>query len=175
MEALNTRKNPLGGRLSRGADTLAKLLKPGSAVVPEAVAAVRSLPATKEPHAELSVSLAQVAAAGDYSHETRLNALAAIPAGLSNLHPDQFDLILAGLAVDNPLGMRSASADILAKATLTEPELLRLCEVVKAVGPLELDRVLGAFAQSTSEPAGSQLLAALEHATSLPSLSILSA
>ena len=25
MEALNTRKNPLGGRLSRGADTLAKL------------------------------------------------------------------------------------------------------------------------------------------------------
>jgi putative heme-binding domain-containing protein len=43
---------------------------------------------------------------------------------------------------------------------------------VKSVGPLELDRVLGAFAQSTSEAAGLQLLAALEQATALPSLRI---
>ena len=89
----------------------------------------------------------------------RLGALAAVPAGLANIEASQFEQILSGLAVEQPIPVRSASADILEKAFLSEAQLLQLCEIVKTVSPLELDRVLGAFAQSTSAPAGMKLLA----------------
>ena len=81
-------------------------------------------------------------------------------------------MILSALDVENPIGLRTAAADILAKAILSEAQLEELCETIKTVGPLELDRVLGALAQSTSETAGLKLLAALPEATSLTSLRI---
>jgi putative heme-binding domain-containing protein len=104
--------------------------------------------------------------------ETRLDALAAIPAGLTEIDPQTFSTILGGLAIENPIGLRAAAADILSKATLSEPRLEELCDAIQTVGPLELDRVLGAFAQSTSEAAGRKLLAALPQANALTSLRV---
>src|SRR5207302_2204082 len=52
-------------------------------------------------------------------------------------------------------------ADILARAKLTAEQLLALTESLKVVGPMELDRLLEAFAQSADEDVGHALLAAL--------------
>jgi putative membrane-bound dehydrogenase-like protein len=154
------------------AETLTGLLVCHCPVVVDAVAVARSLPGTKEPHPGMIAALRELASRPEQEIATRLDALAAIPTGLMDVGDDEFALIVDGLKSDNTVSMRSASADILSKATLTEKQLLQLCDVVKTVSPLELDRVLGAFAQSTSEAAGLKLLGTLKDAASLTSLRV---
>jgi putative membrane-bound dehydrogenase-like protein len=154
------------------AETLTKLLVGDCPVVGDAVAVARSLPGTKDPPGGMIAALRELASRPDQELATRLDALAAIPTGLKDVSDDEFALIVDGLRPDNPVTLRAASADILAKATLAEDQLLEICDVVRTVGPLELDRVLGAFAQSTSEAAGRKLLAMLKEAASLTSLRI---
>ena len=56
--------------------------------------------------------------------------------------------------------MRSTAAEVLAKAKLTSEQLGTLAAALKAAGPMEVDRLLEAFAQSTDEQVGLALLAA---------------
>lgn len=154
------------------ADTLAGLMEPCTAAVPFAIATARSLPGTKEPHEKLNEGLLRVGTSLRTPMEVRLDALAAIPTGLKSIEPTEFDMILSGLSNEWPVSVRSAAADVLSKATLTEEQLLTLCEAIKTVSPLELDRVLGAFAQSTSAPAAMKLLETLKEAAALTSLRV---
>ena len=154
------------------ADTLTGLLDPNGTQIAAAVLVARSLPGTKEPHDELSLALTRVGMTAGQPETIRLDAFAAIPAGVADLPAEEFALIIAGLGIDNPLNVRGASADILSRAKLSDGQLLELCETIKTVGPLELDRVLGAFDKSTSEEVGRKLLAALTEATALTSLRI---
>lgn len=154
------------------ADTLAKLLDANSPVIKDTVAAARALPGPKVPHPELCGALREAAASEKLEDLVRLNALAAIPAGLPDLNDYEWELLVQGLKSDNAISVRSAAADILSKATLNEQELLVLCDVIKTVGPLELDRVLAPFDKSTNADVGLKLLASLKVATALTSLRI---
>ncbi len=154
------------------ADTLTGLLVCHCPVVVDAVAAARSLPGTKEPHAKMVAALRDLGSRAEQELATRLDAWAAIPTGIADLEDDEFHVVVDALNPETAVSQRSASADILSKATLTEPQLLELCDAIKTVSPLELDRVLGAFAQSTNEKVGRQLLASLKDAASLTSLRV---
>lgn len=154
------------------ADTLTKLLDPNSTLIGPAVTAIRSLPPTKEPHDELRMALLRVGTTAGQPDITRLDALASVAGGVPGLPAAEFALTLGALDVNNPINVRTAAADILSKATLVEPQLIQLSDAVKTVGPLEINRVIGAFAQSTSEPAAKKLLASLKDATSLTSLRV---
>lgn len=154
------------------ADTLTELLVCDCPVVVDAVAVARSLPATKEPHAQLMAHLREIGGCEMLEMATRLDALAAIATGLPDMNDYEWEMIVQSLDSSHSVALRSAAADILSKATLTEPNLLALCDVIKTLGPLELDRVLGAFAQSTSTPAAVKLLAILKEASSLTSLRV---
>jgi putative heme-binding domain-containing protein len=57
-----------------------------------------------------------------------------------------------------------AAAEALAKAKLSSPQLTSLTAIVKDVGPLELDRLLAAFDQSSDDAVGETLVSAFETA-----------
>lgn len=141
-------------------------------VISAAVAAARAIPPQKMASKPLNEALIQVAARDQTPQQTRLEALAAVGGGLSSVSPAQFELLLAALAVEHPLPMRSAAADAISQARLSPTQLERLAQVVKAAGPLELERLLAPFERSTDEALAMKLLASLREASALPALRI---
>jgi putative heme-binding domain-containing protein len=128
----------------------------------EAVAVARSLrfPPKQRPEA-LIAALLNVGGDAKAPAAVRLNALAAVPGGLAKLDRAALDFLLAQLAPEQPVPVRSAAADVLSKAKLPPDQLVALAGAVKAAGPLEVDRLIDAFAQSTDETVGLSLVAAL--------------
>jgi putative membrane-bound dehydrogenase-like protein len=98
--------------------------------------------------------------------QTRLNALAGLPGGLAKTDPALFTFLRDHLNSEEPVAVRSVAASVLARAKLGSDELLSLADSLKAAGPMELDRLLEAFAQSSDEKVGKKLLASLKTATS---------
>jgi putative heme-binding domain-containing protein len=139
-------------------------------LVKEAVATARVLPWPKQPSNDLVAALAALGTSPDRSAAVRLDALAALPTGLPAVDAALWKFLLAQLAPEHPVTARNASATVLSRARLTPEQLLELAELLRSIGPLEADRLLGAFEQSTDERVGLALVAALLDAKSLASL-----
>jgi putative heme-binding domain-containing protein len=93
-----------------------------------------------------------------------------VPGGLTT--PDQrlFDLLIDQIGRDKPVAARTTSADILARAQLAPGQLVRLADVMEAAGPVEADRLLTAFEQSTDADIGLRLVDALLRSPALTGL-----
>ena len=102
----------------------------------------------------------------------RLMALAAVPGGLAQVDPPVFVFLRAQLGAEQPVADRSAAADVLARAKLSSDQLITLTEALKTIGPMEVDRLLEAFAQSTDDAVGQLLLAALKASPARSSLRV---
>jgi putative membrane-bound dehydrogenase-like protein len=102
----------------------------------------------------------------------RVDALAALPGGLTAKESDDklFDFILSQLAPELPVAQRGTAAEVLSKAKLSKPQLEKLTEQFATAGPLEVDRLLGAFEQTTDEQVGQKLIAHLKTAPALTAL-----
>src|SRR5207302_7575914 len=94
--------------------------------------------------------------------DVRISALAAVPGGLAEVEPALFDLLKQHLDPNQPVATRSAAADVLSKAKLTPEQLIALADSLKEVGPMEVNRLLDAFAASGDDAVGRRLLAALK-------------
>jgi len=86
--------------------------------------------------------------------------------------PAQFNFLRAEVGGDRPVATRSLAADVLSRARLTNEQLVTLAGSLKAVGPMELDRLLEAFARSSDERVGRSLVAALKASPVLSSLRV---
>jgi putative membrane-bound dehydrogenase-like protein len=105
-----------------------------------------------------------------HSKQSRLDALAALPSNVAARDTDTFEFLRAGLSSANSVAERSVAAGVLARAKLNESQLLALAESAKEVGPIELPKLLGAFARATNENVGLTLVASLQKSKSLASL-----
>jgi putative heme-binding domain-containing protein len=142
---------------------LARALTGGDrAVVPDAVAAARSLRFTKRNTGQVTAALLRAAGDAGLPAGTRIGALAGVPGGLPAVDGRTFAFLKAHVCAEEPVPTRSAAADVLSRAMLTREQLLQLAEAVKVAGPLEVDRLLDAFAQSTDTEVGRALVAALK-------------
>lgn len=139
-------------------------------VLPLAVTAARSIPTVKEGASELRDALLFVAGNGKNSDALRLESLAAVPGGLQNVDAGVFEFVRRHLSNDTPVTTRLAASDILARARLNAEQLVQLTESVQNAGPLEIERLLGAFAQTKSDEVGLKLTAALKQAVALANL-----
>ncbi len=141
-----------------------------SDLVPLAVAAARALPLTGAWAGALSPALLRVAANIKNPDELRLSALAAVPGGL--VKPDQslFAFLLAKLPRTETVSNRTTAADVLAGAKLGPEQLTKLAELLRLAGPVEVDRLLAAFEQSSDETLGLNVLSALASSPALSSL-----
>jgi putative membrane-bound dehydrogenase-like protein len=153
-------------------------------LVGNAVMAVRRMPHHKDDAAALRTPLMRIAT-GEHRvnllqtpsrpiNPYRLDALAALPGGLTadelKAHPELFDFLLSQLAPELPVAQRGTAAEVLSKAKLSKAQLEKLTEQFATAGPLEVDRLLGAFEQTTDEQVGQKLIAQLKTAPALTAL-----
>jgi putative heme-binding domain-containing protein len=131
-------------------------------VTGEAVATARAFRWPRQRPESLVVALEHISGNSVVPPAVRLNALAAVPGALSGLEPATFDFLRSQLAPEQPVATRSAAADVLSRAKLNREQLLTLAECVKNAGPLEIDRLLDAFAASTDAAVGHSLIAAMK-------------
>ncbi len=141
---------------------LTEVLHTGDAeTVREAVAAARALPAPKQQAEGFVRALLRVGQETNYADLLRLNALAAVSPGLSEVKPEVFSFLVARLPQEQPVVSRSLVADVLSRAQLSSEQLLALAGVLKTTGPMEGQRLLEAFTRTTDEKVGLALVAAL--------------
>jgi putative membrane-bound dehydrogenase-like protein len=138
------------------------------------VSAARSLPiaAGGDTARTLADRLLRVGADAVNPTGLRLDALAAVPGGLARPDPRLFDFLIEQIDPDRPVTARTTAADILARAKLAPGQLDRLAAATATAGPVEADRLLAAFAQSTDEALGLKLVDVLSRSPALMSLRI---
>jgi putative membrane-bound dehydrogenase-like protein len=142
-----------------------------AALLPLAVAAARVLPPAPAPD-ELDRALVALSDQADQPSELRVAALAVAAGGLPQVSQPQFELLVAALAAENPVSLRSAAADGVSRAHLSAKQLERLCRAVESATPLELNRLLAPFARSSEQELGERLLDALGKSPALVSLRV---
>ncbi|HEU0039805.1 MAG TPA: dehydrogenase, partial [Verrucomicrobiae bacterium] len=125
-------------------------------------AAARALPQTKTNAPNFSAALLAIGADATRTADLRLEALAAVPGGLRSVEAGLVGFLCANLDSVKTVATRSAAASVLAKAKLSEGQLLTLSETIKAAGPLEVSKLLAAFEHTTNEAVGLKLMAALK-------------
>lgn len=136
----------------------------------EAVHVARSLNLPKQKPVALIDALSDVGSSRDVPADVRLGALAAVPGGLTKVSADVFALLRANVQADQPVTTRGLAADVLARSRLTDDQLQALTDTVKQLGPMELNKVLDAYANRTSESVGQSLLASLKTAAARSTL-----
>jgi putative membrane-bound dehydrogenase-like protein len=145
---------------------------PDTELIALAVAAVRALPIARDKAGDLPARLLRVAAEQKNPPELRLAALAAVPGGISNPEPKLLSFLLSSLDREQPVASRTTAADVLARAKLPLEQLLRLADALRAAGPVEVDRLLGAFEQSTDEALGLKVVETLAESLAFSSLRV---
>jgi putative membrane-bound dehydrogenase-like protein len=148
-----------------GRGTSTKLVAP-------AVAAVRALPLKRSAAGELPARLLRIAGDAGNPIELRLGALAAVPEGLAAVDDETFRFLADKLQGEQTVTTRTTAADVLARARLSEAQLARLADALRTAGPVEVDRLLSAFEQSTDEKLGLKLIAALGESSAFSSLRV---
>ncbi|MBI2926766.1 MAG: HEAT repeat domain-containing protein [Verrucomicrobia bacterium] len=136
----------------------------------QAVTTARALPAPKQGAADLGAALLRVARDVAAAAEMRLDALAAVPGGLSAVEPDLFDFLHASLDAAKPVAIRSSASSVLARARLSAGQLTTLAESFKTVGPLEIGRLLSAFDKATDQALGLTLVDSLKQCSAASAL-----
>jgi putative heme-binding domain-containing protein len=137
--------------------------------LPLAITAARRLPGAAS-HANLRQALLSVVDGSQHPPELQVAALAVIASELPEASPAQFALLTAALSPENAVAVRSAAADALSQAPLTDAQLEELCKLLPAAGPLEVNRLLAGFERSADEQLGLALLSSLRDAAALPSI-----
>jgi putative heme-binding domain-containing protein len=138
-------------------------------VLAEAIATLRAFPTGKGKGPDHTADLRKVIES-KAPPEVRLGAMAAVPVGMKDLSDEQFHLLLDSVQHDRPALQRGLAADVLSRARLSPAQFGALIDQLPNVGPLDLDRVLGAFAQTKDEAIGHRLLAALNTPELRPAL-----
>lgn len=136
------------------------------AIAREAVAVARTLSVPKPEQAPLITALQAIAENATQPAETRLEALAAVPAGALEHQPEMFAFVLSHLDPAQPVNHRSSAANIIARAKLHPAQLHTLANAMKTIGPLEMPKLLAVFEKSTDEKLGLRLVESLGQAKS---------
>jgi len=137
---------------------------PDERIVRQAVALLRGAGA-----AEFTERLLALAHDEGRSAELRTEALGT--AVQTKLESNLFKFLAANLDREKAPLLRLSAAEALGRAPLDDAQLDALTKVVAQAGPLEMPRLVGAFERSNNPAVGKKLLAALEKAPGLTSLS----
>lgn len=138
--------------------------------LPLAIGAARRFPIASATDPHVSKALLAIAANDKQPLELRVDALSIVVNKLPRLSNSQFALLQHSLGADTPVAVRSAAADTISKAKLSEAQLDQICGTIELVGPLELNRLLKPFGRSTDEAIGLKLIASLKKSPSIASV-----
>ena len=117
----------------------------------QALRTVRAWPLSREQAAPLTPRLVQLGREENLPVLLRLQALAALPGGVTEMETALFFWLCHHVRAEQPAAQRTLAAEVLGRSRLTSPQLLALAEQLRTLGPMELDRVLYAFAATRDE------------------------
>jgi putative membrane-bound dehydrogenase-like protein len=153
------------------AEALSRVLSTDdTTLLADAVSAARRLPRRKDGAGDAGPALLRIAGRTDLPSAVRLEALAAVPGGATELTPELFRFVTSALSPDRPVAERTLAADVISRARLSPEQLAALTACIRTAGPLEIGRLLAPFEQSSDEQTGLKLVAALGEAKSARSL-----
>ena len=139
-----------------------------SAVLPDAVAALRKLPI--KDNQQLSRELLRVGSRSDLAPAVRLEALAAVPGGIHDVSPELFAFLTSQISPSHPAAQQLLAAQVIEHARLTPGQLSQLTQTVQTAGPLEIGPLLNAYQQTSDPEIGAKLASFLQSAGALTSL-----
>jgi putative membrane-bound dehydrogenase-like protein len=131
-------------------------------VTRHAVLVARAVPVSKEAAADMNTALIRIARDTSTAADVRLDALAAIHNGLTQVGPEEFELLRSALGPAQPSALRATAAGVLEKSKLSREQLLMLTDCLQSAGPLELPRLLPAFDNAGDETLGLAMISALK-------------
>ena len=137
----------------------------------QSVATARTLALPKQGTSGFFAALQEVGREAEFPADVRLDALATA-GNLSTVEPALFDFLSSHLAGTQPMLMRNAAANVLAKAQLTPAQQLALADAMQRLGPLETPKLLPVFEKSPTEALGLKLVAALKQSAGLAGLRV---
>ena len=137
-----------------------------------AVMVIHAVPLPKTEMESLVKGLRKFASSDKIASQTRIAALAAIPAGAGPLEPQHFALLTGNLGEEASVAARSSAVEALLKTRLNSEQQSALAEAIPRVGPLELNRLLAVFESATDEAVGTKLVAGLKQSPVLTSLRV---
>lgn len=137
------------------------LQTPDEPLVRAALAAIRALPVSKTNALDFSDRLLAVGKDSAFPSDLKVEALAAILSGLSEVSNELFEFLVNSVRSGQSPAERSGAAAVLGKAKLTDEQLSKLADAVKEAGPLELPKLLTAFDRGGDDPTGFKLIASL--------------
>ena len=138
---------------------------------PIAITTLRSF-ALKGGDNDLQTALLEIAKSHMFEDEVRVEALAAIPDIGVQPAVEHLQLLAGNLGEAASVSTRSAAVDALVKSKLEPVSLAIVVDSIPQVGPLELNRLLGAFEHCSDETVGLKLVAALKQSPVLTSLRV---
>jgi putative membrane-bound dehydrogenase-like protein len=141
-----------------------------AALLPDAIAVIQKLKINKDAGALLAAQLVDLGARETLPPQVRLEALAAAPAGLSQVSPGLTSFLIGQLSQTQPAGQQLLAAQVIQHARLSSEQLSALADAIRTAGPLEIGPVLDAFNQSTEPAIGARLAHSLKVARALTSL-----
>ena len=121
------------------------------------LAVFRAIPASEQEFDRFITALPRTAAATD---ALRLAILSARPPG-AKVDDAAVTFLLARTGRESASAVRSEAADVLSRVQLAPGQAVALANALKTVGPLELAKLLPAFAKTKEAAAGLALVAAL--------------
>lgn len=136
------------------------------------VEVVRRLGLPKEGASEAIASCRQMAADESLPAELRVASLAAVAAHVPELDAATFALLVGSLSPETPVATRSAAVSVLGLGRLTGDQFRLLADAFAMVGPLEADRVLGAYEQCADDSVGHKLIDVLRDSPALSALRV---
>jgi len=131
-------------------------------VVALAISVPRSIPLAKDARSPLQSALLRVARDTARPLDTRVDAVAAMQDPSAATQPAVFDLLKSALEPSQSIAVRSTAAALLERSTLDRAQLLSLASSLETAGPLELPRLLRAYASGTDEAVGVAMIGALK-------------
>lgn len=128
----------------------------------EALAAFRAVPASAAEFDQFAAALprASLWPGGVVPEEFRLALLAARPPG-AKIDDATAKFLAAKLGREEPAALRSAAADVLGRAALTQSQFKTVAAALKVVGPVDAPKVIDLFGKSKDESVGLSLVSAL--------------
>jgi putative membrane-bound dehydrogenase-like protein len=143
-------------------NALAQVLTGSNAeLIPEAVTTLRAVRVPAKREEGLVAALAKLGSDPARPASVRLGALSALPDGLAAVEPPLFAFLTEQVAGEQPAATRTLAADVLARARLKSGQLIDLSRTLKGTGPMEVNRLLDAFAQTKDAAVGRSLVEAL--------------
>jgi putative heme-binding domain-containing protein len=116
------------------------------------------------------IRLSQIAQNPSLPDEMRLDAIVALSKAAQPLDAQSLDFVLRALDVSKTVSERSSATESLTRAELNQEQYGRLADALKTAGPLELPKLLPAFARASDEALGLRVVDCLKEARSIHSL-----